>query len=57
MYVPIENEVFHVHTKRCGHAGNYEDREYVENKQTIPQMDGVGSDLYLHVQHGLISIT
>ncbi len=30
MYIPIENEVFHVHTKRCGHAGNYEDREYVE---------------------------
>ncbi|WP_049946233.1 PHP domain-containing protein [Butyrivibrio sp. WCD2001] len=30
MYVPIEKEVFHVHTKRCGHAGNYEDREYVE---------------------------
>ena len=28
-----------------------EDRENVENKQTIPQMDGVGSDLYLHVQH------
>ena len=30
MYIPIENEVFHVHTKRCGHAGNYDDREYVE---------------------------
>ncbi len=30
VYRPIDNEVFHVHTKRCGHAGNFEDREYVE---------------------------
>lgn len=30
MYRTIDNEVFHVHMKRCGHEGNYDDREYVE---------------------------
>ena len=30
MYQPIENEIFHVHTWRCGHAGEEQDYEYVE---------------------------
>lgn len=30
MYQPIENEIFHVHTKRCKHAGEDEDYRYVE---------------------------
>lgn len=30
MYKPIENEIFHVHTKRCKHAGEEEDYQYVE---------------------------
>ncbi len=30
MYQPLENEIFHVHTKRCKHAGNDEDYQYVE---------------------------
>lgn len=30
MYQPIENEIFHVHTWRCGHAGDEQDYEYVE---------------------------
>ena len=30
MYQPIEKEIFHVHTWRCGHAGEEQDYEYVE---------------------------
>ena len=30
MYQPIKNEIFHVHTWRCGHAGEEQDYEYVE---------------------------
>lgn len=30
MYKPIENEIFHVHTSRCGHASDEEDYKYVE---------------------------
>lgn len=30
MYKPIQNEVFHVHTWRCKHAGDECDREYVD---------------------------
>ena len=30
MYIPNENEIFHVHTFRCGHAGNDQDVEYVK---------------------------
>ena len=29
-YKPIENEIFHVHTFRCKHAGDTKDCEYVE---------------------------
>lgn len=29
-YKPIENEIFHVHTYRCKHAGDTQDYEYVE---------------------------
>jgi len=29
MYSPISNELFHVHTFRCGHAGNDQDEAYV----------------------------
>ena len=25
-----DRELFHVHTRRCGHAGDYEDREYID---------------------------
>lgn len=28
-YAPIKNEIFHVHTWRCGHAGNETEEEYV----------------------------
>ena len=31
MYQPTDNEIFHVHTKRCKHAGNDEDFRYVES--------------------------
>lgn len=31
MYQPIENEIFHVHTKRCKHASMDEDFQYVES--------------------------
>lgn len=31
MYQPLDNEIFHVHTKRCKHAGNDEDYQYVES--------------------------
>lgn len=31
MYQPIDNEIFHVHTKRCKHAGDDEDYKYVES--------------------------
>ena len=30
MYQPLENEIFHVHTKRCRHASEEEDYLYVE---------------------------
>lgn len=30
MYRPIENEIFHVHTRRCKHASNDSDKSYVE---------------------------
>ena len=30
MYQPIDNEIFHVHTKRCKHASDDEDYKYVE---------------------------
>lgn len=30
MYQPIENEIFHVHTWRCQHAGDEQDYEYIE---------------------------
>ncbi|MBR1391156.1 MAG: PHP domain-containing protein [Lachnospiraceae bacterium] len=30
MYLPKEREAFHVHTWRCGHAGNEKDEEYIE---------------------------
>lgn len=30
MYQPIEKEIFHVHTWRCGHASEEKDCEYVE---------------------------
>lgn len=30
MYRPIPNEIFHVHTWRCEHAGEEQDYEYVE---------------------------
>jgi len=29
-YTPIENEIFHVHTWRCGHAGEEQDQEYID---------------------------
>lgn len=29
-YIPIEKEIFHVHTYRCGHAEDADDYEYVE---------------------------
>lgn len=29
-YKPINNEIFHVHTYRCKHAGNTQDQEYVQ---------------------------
>jgi HisJ family histidinol phosphate phosphatase len=29
-YHPVPGEIFHVHTKRCGHAGEETDAEYVE---------------------------
>lgn len=31
MYQPLENEIFHVHTKRCKHASDDEDYRYVES--------------------------
>lgn len=31
MYQPLDNEIFHVHTKRCRHAGDDEDFRYVES--------------------------
>lgn len=31
MYKPIANEIFHVHTWRCGHAGSEKDYEYIES--------------------------
>lgn len=30
MYMPTDNEIFHVHTRRCKHASDEEDFEYVE---------------------------
>jgi len=30
MYRPIPNEIFHVHTWRCEHAGEEQDCEYVK---------------------------
>ena len=30
MYKPIQKEIFHVHTRRCKHAGEEQDYEYVE---------------------------
>jgi len=30
MYQPLDNEIFHVHTKRCKHASEDEDYQYVE---------------------------
>lgn len=29
-YKPVENEIFHIHTKRCKHASDEEDYKYVE---------------------------
>ena len=29
-YIPADNEIFHVHTRRCGHAGTEADEEYVK---------------------------
>ena len=29
-YHPLKNEIFHVHTNRCGHAEEVPDRAYVE---------------------------
>lgn len=31
MYQPLDNEIFHVHTKRCKHASDEEDYRYVES--------------------------
>ncbi len=30
MYQPIQGEIFHVHTKRCQHAGDHPDEAYIE---------------------------
>lgn len=30
MYKPVPYEIFHVHTRRCKHAGNHNDEEYIE---------------------------
>lgn len=29
MYIPVDNEIFHVHTYRCGHAAMDSDEDYV----------------------------
>lgn len=29
-YIPVEKEIFHVHTYRCKHAGDIQDFEYIE---------------------------
>lgn len=35
MYKPIEREIFHVHTHRCGHAGDEPDEAYVKKAMGI----------------------
>ena len=30
MYQTTQKEIFHVHTRRCKHAGDYQDEEYIE---------------------------
>lgn len=45
MYKPIRNEIFHVHTRRCKHAGEESDREYVNKAVTL------GADRIVFTDH------
>ena len=45
MYFQKEDEIFHVHTNRCGHAGNEADDEYVEKALTL------GADRIVFTDH------